>query len=320
MKKILTVLIGLLLILSNCTDENTDGNSDNNKKTMLTINNQSDVNIVNVNYASVDFGSISKGETSAKEVSQGTRYIYFSIKINNESIDCRTDVITCDEGQNTNFNMTNNTTIVETAGDTRTTIKNLYNTLSNDVTGTWGDADGEVTLVITNDTWAFVLGYSYFSGTWTRQGSILTLTRYGNIHFGNATLSGNDIQLYASFNDNERNNITYTWILKKGASFQKEAKLTIQNQSSFTLIYTKWSNETFVSLPPSFSDTINVNANTGYVYFTITNGIECRTQELLTVVNGDNKTFTITNNTIVIALNDASSTPKTLQEIASSEP
>ena len=129
MKKYFIVFISLLLILSNCTDENSGGNSDNSKKTRLIINNQSDVNIVNVNYASVDFGSISKGETSTKEVAQGTRYIYFSININDDSIDCRTDVVTCEEGQDTNFNMTNNTTIVETAGDTRTTIRNLYNTL-----------------------------------------------------------------------------------------------------------------------------------------------------------------------------------------------
>jgi len=191
---------------------------------------------------------------------------------------------------------------------------------SKDVIGTWGDTNGEVTLVIGNGTWSFVLGLNNFSGTWTRQGSILTLIRPGNVSFGNTTLASNEMQLYASFNDNEGNNITYTWTLIKGASFQKDAKLTIQNQSSFTLIYTKWNNETFITLTPSFSETINVSANSGYVYFTLISGLEYRTQELLTVSSGDNKTFTITNNTIVIALNDATNTPKTLQEIGLSEP
>jgi len=200
MKKIFLLISVIICIfyISGCTDENTDGNSDNNKKTILAINNQSDVNIVNVNYASVDFGSISKGETSDKEVSQGTRYIYFSIKINNDSIDCRTDVVTCDEGQNTNFNMTNNTTIVETAGDTRTTIKNLYNTLSsfptnfrvstvteNSISFLWNEVNG-------------ASGYNIYRAT-SQNGNFikLNLNLLSNTEFSDLTTSTNVVYWYA---------------------------------------------------------------------------------------------------------------------------
>jgi len=155
MKKLLTILIGLLIILSGCTDENPDGNSGNGKKTMLTINNQSDINIIDVNYASVDFGSISKGERVSKEIDAGTRYIYFSFMINSTKIDCRTDVFTCEEGENTPFNITNFTTVTDTGNNKVDTIRNIFNALSsfpgnlriasvteNSITLTWNNVNG----------------------------------------------------------------------------------------------------------------------------------------------------------------------------------
>jgi len=187
---------------------------------------------------------------------------------------------------------------------------------NSDVIGTWGDSLGEVTLVIGNGTWNFVLGPNNLNGAWTRQGSILTLTRTGNVPFGTATLALDQLQLFASFTGADGSEITYTWVLTKGASFQREAKLTIQNQTSSTFIYTRWNDEMFTTLIPSSSETVNVAEGSGYLYITFMNGgIEVRTQELITVSKGENKIFTVLNTTLVIAINDPTNTPKTVQAV-----
>jgi len=189
---------------------------------------------------------------------------------------------------------------------------------NSDVIGTWGDTLGEVTLEISNETWVFVLGPYNFNGTWTRAGSILTLTRTGNSPFGTATLSGNELRLNASFPDTNGITIYDVWDLSKGSSFRKDAKLTIRNESSFMLHYPKWNGGTFTNISPSFSETLNVTEGSGYVYFTLMRRagmIECRTQDAITVSKGETKVFVVTVNTLVIALDDTTNTPKRLQEI-----
>jgi hypothetical protein len=186
---------------------------------------------------------------------------------------------------------------------------------NSDVIGTWGDALGEVTLEIGSSNWSFVLGLNNLNGTWTRQGSILTLTRTNGAAFGTATLAQSQLQLSASFQNTEGSDITYTWTLTKGASFQRDAKLTIQNQSSFALMYTRWNSEMFMTLWPSSSESLNVAEGSGYLYITfMTTGNEYRTQESITVSKGENKTFTLLNSTLVIALNDPTNTTKTVQD------
>jgi len=195
---------------------------------------------------------------------------------------------------------------------------NDSNSNNSDVIGTWGDTLGEVTLEISDGTWVFVLGPYNFNGTWTRAGSILTLTRTDNSPFGTATLSGNELRLNASFPDNDGFTIYNVWDLSKGSSFQKDGKLTIRNESSFMFYYPKWNGGTFTNISPSFSETLNVTEGSGYLFFTLMRRagmIECRTQDAITVSKGETKVFVVTNNTLVIALDDTTNTQKRLQEI-----
>ena len=128
MKKILTLFAIFALVFTGCEEPSDDNTKPEENKTKLTINNQSDINIINVHYASVDFESISKGEKTTKEVEAGVKYIYFSFKINNETIDCRTEAWNCDEKKTTTFNLTNFTAI--TSNEKVNTLKNLHNVLS----------------------------------------------------------------------------------------------------------------------------------------------------------------------------------------------
>jgi hypothetical protein len=150
------------------------------------------------------------------------------------------------------------------------------------------------------------------------------LTRPGNVPFGTAILAQSTLRLNASFTDDGGYEIIGTWDLIKGASFLRDARLTIQNNSTYTLVYVGWGSEgmLFPSLQPSASDTVYVAESSAYVNFTIivASGIwfECRTQEMVTVSKGDNKNFNITNNTLVVDLNDTAETAQTIQAIATS--
>jgi len=132
MKKFFVVIAVFALVLAGCENGDTpdNGNSVANKKTTLTISNQSDINIFNVEYSSINFGNINSGKESTKEVNSGTKYIFFSLQVNSDNINCRTEVVTCEEGENNTYNITNNTAVTATASDRKDGLKNLYNTIA----------------------------------------------------------------------------------------------------------------------------------------------------------------------------------------------
>jgi len=130
MKKLFVLMAIFALVLAGCGDGDSTGKGNGNKKTTLTISNQSDINIFNVEYSSVNFGNINSGKESTKEVNSGTKYIFFSLQVNDDNINCRTDVVTCEEGEVNNYNITNNSTVTAVASDRKDGLKNLYNTIA----------------------------------------------------------------------------------------------------------------------------------------------------------------------------------------------
>jgi hypothetical protein len=84
-------------------------------------------------------------------------------------------------------------------------------------------------------------------------------------------------------------------------------KLKVQNESSFTLADVKWGSKVVsASLAPSESTTVDVTDGTGYLYFTkgSAEGLKCRTQDVIAVVKDETTDQTITNNTVVVDLDD----------------
>jgi hypothetical protein len=84
-------------------------------------------------------------------------------------------------------------------------------------------------------------------------------------------------------------------------------ELKVQNESSVTLADVKWSSKVVsASLAPAESTTVDVTEGTGYLYLTkgSANGLKCRTQEVIAVTKDETKELTITNNTVVVDLDD----------------
>lgn len=139
MKKIFVVLIAFALVFAACGDEDTpengngnqNGNNNGTTKTTLTINNMSSYNLLSVEYSSVDFGNINSGKDITKTVSPGTRYVFFSLRIANEQVQCRTtQALTCDEGENNQLTLTNNSSVTTTLGEMTNTLKSIVDKLS----------------------------------------------------------------------------------------------------------------------------------------------------------------------------------------------
>jgi hypothetical protein len=84
-------------------------------------------------------------------------------------------------------------------------------------------------------------------------------------------------------------------------------RLKVQNESSVTLADVKWSNAVFsASLAPSESKTVDVSEDSSYLYFTkgSAEGLKCWTQEVIDVSKDETKEQVLTNNTVVVALDD----------------
>jgi len=151
MKKITTAIIVFALLLTACDDGNNNGN-----KTTLTITNMNIIGLIEVTYGSVDFGLIGQltTESVTKDVTAGTRYAYitdhyyfteadlsgFNLAAHNQTCSCpvyRTNSITCEEGKNTQFNLTRNTVV--------TLIEGFGYDKFGDVPGTFQDISTNVT-------------------------------------------------------------------------------------------------------------------------------------------------------------------------------
>jgi hypothetical protein len=104
----------------------------------------------------------------------------------------------------------------------------------------------------------------------------------------------------------------------EGDNTGSDAKLKVQNQSSVTLTSVKWGGQEFyTAFQPSASKTVDVAEGSSYLFFTLIGmgRIECRTQEVITVNKDETKALTLTDNTLVVALDDTNN-PQALGTIA----
>jgi hypothetical protein len=93
------------------------------------------------------------------------------------------------------------------------------------------------------------------------------------------------------------------------SSTNTTTRLKVQNESSFDLADVKWGSAVIAaSLAAAESKTVDVSEGTGYLYFTKgdVDGLKCRTQDVIAMSANETKELVITNNTIVVALDDTS--------------
>jgi hypothetical protein len=99
------------LVLASCGDESTSGNGKDNNTT-LEIKNRSNYDLLQVNFGGVDFGNIGSSSEASKNVTAGTRSIFFYLESPMGNIYCRTDdVMTCKAGEENEWVFINNTLI-----------------------------------------------------------------------------------------------------------------------------------------------------------------------------------------------------------------
>jgi len=149
MKRLITALIILVMVLTSCDNgnDNEDG-SDNVNKTTLTVINMNFLGYCEVAYGDVNFDLVHNDEET-KTVSSGARYAYITnhyfteaeyyagliLAMHNLTCKCpvfRTETITCEEGKNTEFGLTKNTVVTlisgfgyDKFGDTTGTIESI---------------------------------------------------------------------------------------------------------------------------------------------------------------------------------------------------
>jgi len=129
MKKLFTTFVIFTLIFAACDN----GNNNETAGTTLAINNLSDYNLFDVEYFAVDFGTINSGKDVEKDVSAGTKYVFFSLQTVNGKVRCRTEALTCVENSKSEFTFTNNTIVVTAVTERQDSLKNLFNTLNNEL-------------------------------------------------------------------------------------------------------------------------------------------------------------------------------------------
>ena len=96
---------------------------------ILTINNMTDYNLLNVEYDAVDYFNINSGRDNKKNVRPGTKFIYFNLQPKSGSVRCRTEPFTCIDGNNSII-ITNNTIITITGSGISNTLKNIFDELN----------------------------------------------------------------------------------------------------------------------------------------------------------------------------------------------
>jgi len=99
------------------------------KTATLIINNMTDYNFLNVEYDSVNFGNINSGRDSRKNVSPGTKFIYFNLQPKSGIVRLRTEPFTSINGNNT-ITITNNTIVTVLGDDIRSTVKSIFDDLN----------------------------------------------------------------------------------------------------------------------------------------------------------------------------------------------
>jgi hypothetical protein len=128
MKKAITLILAILM-LSFAGCGNPDENNDIEKEstdTILTINNQSSYNLLQLNYTGVDFGTIASNNLVSKNVPEGTQYIFFHLESPAGNFYCKTvDTITCKEGENKEFVIINNSLVENIDNGEIDSIRNI---------------------------------------------------------------------------------------------------------------------------------------------------------------------------------------------------
>ncbi|MDR2731583.1 MAG: hypothetical protein LBB81_11900, partial [Treponema sp.] len=131
MKKLFALVAIFAFIFAACGEEE-DMPDSGTLKTTLTVSNLSDYGLLRVEYSSVDFGDINSGKENTKEVSAGTKYVFFFLQTTNGKIRCKTEALTCNEGVKNEITITNNSAITTAVTERRDTLKNLLYTLNNE--------------------------------------------------------------------------------------------------------------------------------------------------------------------------------------------
>ena len=121
------------LLLFSCDSENIESPS----RTTLSINNMSSYDLYDVEYASVEFGVVISGRDATMDVTSGTRYVFFSLLINNQLLRCRTvNVLTVTEDLSNEITFTDNTLVIEMTGEYSSNLRNVFETMGMDTTFT----------------------------------------------------------------------------------------------------------------------------------------------------------------------------------------
>jgi hypothetical protein len=130
MKKVIIftmILTILMLSFTGCGNPDENNNQEQvSTDTILTINNQSSYNLLQLNYAGVDFGTIASNNLVNKNVPEGTQRIFFHLESPAGNFYCRTfDAITCKKGENKEFVIINNSLVENIDNGEIDSIRNI---------------------------------------------------------------------------------------------------------------------------------------------------------------------------------------------------
>jgi hypothetical protein len=126
-KAIIFVLTILTLSFAGCGNPVENNNSENGPgDTVLTINNQSSYDLLQLSYAGIDFGTIASNNLISKNVPEGTDRISFHLENSTGNVYCRTfDAITCNKAENREFVIINNSLVENMDNGEIDSIRNI---------------------------------------------------------------------------------------------------------------------------------------------------------------------------------------------------
>jgi len=128
MKKVLSFAVIILLFLTACND----GSNEKNIVTTLKIINNSGYVLYNVRYSSVNFNDIAIGANNKMNIAaNSSNPIYFNLKINSNTIQCRTnEAYIFSENSSEEKIINNNTQVTAIDNNYSGTLNNVYTRLS----------------------------------------------------------------------------------------------------------------------------------------------------------------------------------------------